>query len=538
MSILAEKLRKISSGLNFPLKENPASSPETEINEPLVRFEPEEGTEEIERYWVDEPYAFVSILKRNRDFFYHVVEPELNSFERSLLDEVILMIGDVLTLKKVTDLDEITREDKYELLRDKIATLLSDHFRITEGSFEKIFYYIKRDFVDFGKISPIMYDPHIEDSWCNGVDIPVYVFHASYRNLITNITFDNDEDIAAFVMRVAHQSSRHISKSSPILDTIMKDGSRINITYGYEISPKGSSFSIRKQKKTPLTPLDLIAWGTYSSRMIAYFWLCMENGKNILFCGGTASGKTSAMNAICMFIPLNIRIVTLEDTREIQLPHENWIPTVTREGITHEDIGRVDLEDLLRASLRQRPDYLLVGEVRGRESQILFQAMNAGHATCSTFHAGSPTEVINRFTNPPISVPVAMFSALDIICMQSNTYENGNEKRRVSEIAEITGISDKVNTRQIYVDNHGCSDFDYNASLVLEAIRKKRGWTAKELDSELARRKEYLEMMIAKSIRDYHRVVNWFDFFNKDPEKACCELKTYLPEPQIPMNYI
>jgi flagellar protein FlaI len=526
MGTLSEKIRKLSSDLNFPTKTSEDHTSEKESYEPIVTFEPEDGTEEMERYWVDEPYAFVSILKQNKDLFYRIAEPELDEFEKSLLDDVLLMIGDVLTLKEVADLDKIKKDDKYKLLKEKIATLLSDHPRISENSFEKIFYYMKRDFIDFGKISPIMNDPNIEDTWCNGVGIPVYVFHSSYGNLISNIEFENDEDIAAFVMRVAHQSSRHISKSSPILDTVMQDGSRINITYGHEISPKGSSFSIRKQKKAPLTPLDLVAWNTFTPEIMAYFWLCMEHGKNILICGGTASGKTSTLNAICMFIPLNIRVVTLEDTREIQLPHENWIPTVTREGIAHNETAKIDLEDLLRASLRQRPDYLLVGEVRGRESQILFQAMNAGHATCSTFHAGSPTEVINRFTNPPISIPVTMFTALDIICMQSSTYENGVERRRVSEIAEVIGISKGVLTEKIYA--HGGNEmFDYKGSKVLEDIKKRRGWTDKDLESDLIKRKKYLEMLIMKGIREYNQVIFWFDFFNKDAKKAHSELEQF-----------
>ncbi|WP_094227709.1 type II/IV secretion system ATPase subunit [Methanolobus psychrotolerans] len=524
MQKISDKIRKISSIKNKYVKSSDVIVQESDNYDPIVTFEPDIDTEEIERYWVDEPYAFISILKYDNDLLYHVAEPELDDIERSILDEVLFTIGDVLTLKKVKDLDKIDKENKYSLLKEKIKELLSDHSQLSTNSFEKIFYYMKRDFIDFGKISSIMRDPNIEDAWCNGVGIPVYIFHSSHGNLITNITFENDDDIAAFVMRVAHQSSRHISKSSPILDTVMQDGSRINITYGHEISPKGSSFSIRKQKKVPLTPLDLITWNTFSSEIMAYFWLCMENGKNILICGGTASGKTSTLNAVCMFIPLNIRIVTLEDTREIQLPHENWIPMVTREGISHDNVGNIDLEDLLRASLRQRPDYLLVGEVRGSESQILFQAMNAGHATCSTFHAGSPTEVINRFTNPPINVPAAMFTALDIICMQSNTYENGTEIRKVSKIAEITGVSESIDIQDVFIWNKLNDHFEYHHSKVLSEIRIRRGWNEEELRDNLNIRKRFLETLISKNIRDYNEVTFWINYFNKSPAKSIQDL--------------
>jgi flagellar protein FlaI len=531
MNVLSEKVREITETLSgFSLFGNKEEDfPEENAFGKIIDFEasPREG--EIERYWVDKTYAFVSIIRNtgNRSLFYHISEPELDDFEKSLLDEVTLMIGDVLTLNDVSDLDEITVDDKTKLLRDKTNELLSDYPKLSRTSFEKIFYYIRRNYIHFGKINPIMRDPRIEDAWFNGPGIPVYVFHTAYGNLITNVTFENDDDIDTFVMRIAHQSMHHISKSSPILDTVMHDGSRINITYGYEVSPKGTSFSIRKQKEVPITPLDLISWNTFPSEIMAYFWLAMVGGKNILFCGGTATGKTSSMNAICMFIPPNIRIVTLEDTREIQLPHENWIPIVTREGVTTNETGKIDLEDLLKASLRQRPDYLLVGEVRGRESQILFQAMNAGHATCSTFHAGTPKEVINRFTNPPISVPVAMFTALDIISMQSNTYENGAEIRRVSEVAEVVGVSNNVETKTTFIWDPVTDTFSYRGSKVLEEIRNRRGWTPEELRMDLARRKMFLEMLLKKGVRGYQELFDWFDAFNRNPDRAVTELSGY-----------
>ncbi len=489
------------------------------LNEDLVSFTVPEGFDEVERYWVDEPYSFVSILYDTirSDTKYIVVEPKLNRFEKTLLEEVIMMLEDVLTLKGVENMDEFESVDRSELLREKTSSILSEYSKLDTRSFEKIFYYVKRDFVEFGKISAIMRDHSVEDIWCNGVGIPMYVYHSGYGDLPTNIVFDTDDELDSFVMRIAQQGGRHLSKSNPILDTVMKEGSRINITYSHDITPKGSSFSIRRQKKVPLTPLDLIAWKSFSAEMMAYFWLCMENHKNILLCGGTATGKTSALNAICMFIPLNIRIVTLEDTREIQLPHENWIPTVTRDGVSNTDAATIDLEDLLRASLRQRPEYLLVGEVRGREAEILFQAMNAGHATCSTFHGGTPKEVINRFTNPPISVPPAMFTALDVICMLSNSYENGTEKRKVSVVAEVTGVGKGVHTKDAFNWDVVTDNFDFAGSGVLEDIRKRRGWSAGEVEGIMQTRAKFLIKLIENGIRDYDSVVRWINAYCKNP---------------------
>jgi flagellar protein FlaI len=491
------------------------------FDEKIVEFEIPAEYEEIERYWVDEPYSFISVIYHieKKDYLYHIAEPKLNRFEKTLLEQLFMELGDVLTLKGIEDIDNLTDSRKIELLREQVEKILSEYSDLTPRSFEKVFYYVKRDFVEFGQITSIMRDPRIEDMWCNGVGIPIFIHHTIYGNVVTNIVFTSSEELNSFVMRIAQNSGRHLSKATPILDTVMKDGSRINITYGTEVSPKGSSFSIRKQKKVPITPLDLIAWKTFTSEMMAYFWLCMENGKNILFCGGTASGKTSSLNAICMFIPMDVRIVTLEDTREIQLPHENWIPTVTRDGLNSNDIGTVDLNDLLKAALRQRPEYLLVGEVRSVEAQILFQAMNAGHATCSTFHAGNPTEVINRFTHAPINVPVAMFTALDVISMQSSSYEKGVQRRRCSVVSEVVGISKDVELKDCYVWNPHNDGVENKGSFILGEIRNRHGWTLEELTQKLVEKQRFLDLMIERGIRDYASVVAWLDAFRKNPER-------------------
>ncbi|MDK2796230.1 MAG: archaeal flagellar protein FlaI, partial [Archaeoglobaceae archaeon] len=218
----------------------------------------------------------------------------------------------------------------------------------------------------------------------------------------------------------------------------MPDGSRIQLTLGKEVTDHGSTFTIRKFREEPVTPVDLIAWKTFSAEQMAYLWLCIENKKSLIFAGGTASGKTTSMNAISLFIPRRAKIVTIEDTRELMLPHENWIPAVTRDAF-HGEKGKIDMYDLLRAALRQRPEYIIVGEVRGREALTLFQAMTTGHTTYSTLHADSVSGAIHRLENPPIEVPRAMLEALNIISVQAQTYVNDRRVRRNIEIAEIVG---------------------------------------------------------------------------------------------------
>ncbi|MBU4222674.1 MAG: type II/IV secretion system ATPase subunit [Euryarchaeota archaeon] len=485
-----------------------------EIHGPLVSFAPPDGAEEVERYWVDEPCAFISIIYNNNEYLYNVIEPELNAFEKLVLEEVHDELRDIISF----DIDEIEKLDRCKLIREKTEKACLEYADLNPVSFEKVFYYIKRDFIEFKELSALMRDQFLEDIWCNGVDIPIHVFHKAYGAICTNITIKSEDELNSFAMYLAQQSGYHLSASNPIVDASMRDGSRINITYGREISPKGSSFSIRRFRKKPLTPVDLVAWKTFSSELMAYFWLCVENRKNIIISGGTASGKTASLNALSMFIPSNLRIVTLEDTREIQLPHINWVPMVTRDSTSVDGRGGVDFHYLLRTSLRQRPEYLLVGEVRGEEAQILFQAMNTGHITFSTLHAGSVTEVLNRLTNPPINVPVAMFSALDIICMQGIAYELGGEKRRVKIVAEVTEVSKEIKTKEAFIWNPHKDEFEFKGSKVLEEIRDKHGWSEAELSVELEQRKNFLEKMILRGIRDYEDVSSWINSYRKNPK--------------------
>ncbi len=497
--------------------------PERDENiEGLLNYIPPDGWVEVERYWADRPFSFISILKNPKERYtaYRVIEPTLTDFEYVLLEEVKMYLEDILTLQTISDLESLTVEGKIEMLWENIYRILTDFSQNDPLTHIKIFYYVKRDFIEHGKISAIMRDHNIEDIWCNGVSMSVHVYHTGYRNLETNVIFDSHEELDAFVMRIAQHAGRHLSTATPILDTIMTDGSRINITFSTEVSPRGTTFSIRRLKKTPITPLDLIAWKTFSSEIMAYFWICVENHRNIIFCGGTATGKTSAMNAICMFIPSQVRIVSLEDTKEIQLPHSNWVSTVTRENMPGMAMYQIDLEGLLKAALRQRPEYLLVGEVRGKEAQILFQAMNAGHATCSTFHAGNVKEVVNRFTHQPLDVPVAMFSALDIICILTIVYKEGTEKRRVLEVGEVKDVTDIVQTHIAYQWNEPIDRFDFTHSYALEYIRNKRGYSHEGLMNEIAQRARFLELLISTGIREYHEVVEWIHEYHKHGTEA------------------
>lgn len=324
-----------------------------------------------------------------------VVEPVLDPYETEVLNELEDALRDVLEEKVVEE-----GKLKEEILKENVDLLIRDmRLNLSAKLYYKILYYIVRDFIYYERITPLMLDKMLEDISCNGYNLPIYVFHRNYANLETNILFEESDELDSFVITLAQKCGKHISIAEPILDATMPDGSRLQMTFGREVTDNGSTFTIRKFRDQPITPIDLVAWGTFSAEQMAYLWLCIENKKSLIFAGGTASGKTTSMNAISLFIPRRAKIVTIEDTRELMLPHENWIPAVTREAF-HGEKGTIDMYDLLRAALRQRPEYIIVGEVRGKEALTLFQAMATGHTTYSTLHADSVNGVIHRLENP------------------------------------------------------------------------------------------------------------------------------------------
>jgi flagellar protein FlaI len=488
---------------------------------PMALFPGLEGYEEVERYWVDEPYAFVVILynESTNNYLYYVAEPSLTVFEKELLVEVFDRLQDVLMME---NLDATT--DKRELLKDKTTQIINDYIgKIDTKSYYKILYYINRDYLEFGKINPIMHDNFIEDISNNGFDTPVFLYHKNYENIMTNIVFA-ERQLDSYVIKLAQRCGKHISIAEPMVDATMPDGSRIQMTLGKEITTRGSTFTIRKFKEVPITPIDLIAWNTFSSEEMAYMWLCIENNKSLIFSGGTASGKTSSLNAVSLFIPPKAKVISLEDTRELKLPHMNWIPGLTRDSFTADGKGAIEMFALLKAALRQRPEYLLVGEVRGKEALTLFQAMSTGHTTFSTMHADSVESAIHRLENPPISVPRTMITALDIISIQAQTYLKNKRVRRNMKLVEINDIDPNtrnIRTNDIFNWNSATDKFDrVGESRVIAEIAQRRAWSKRELNAELIRRQRVLEYMLNNNIREFKQIAAIIHAYAVRPERV------------------
>jgi len=443
----------------------------------------------LEQYWVVEPYSYVKIERvRNEGFTYVVVEPAISQKEKTILMETYAHLRDII----IYDDTEKSRDERIDPVA--VARIIRQFDPdITEDRVEILKYYIRRDLTGYGPLEVLMRDPALEDLSCNGHDLPVFIFHRSYGSLPTSIYFTESE-LNQFVLKLAQKANKQMSLSNPMVDATLPNGARIQITYSEVVSTKGSSFTIRKFRAEPMTPLDLIRFGTYNAETLAFLWLAIEHRKSLLVVGGTASGKTSMMNAVSLFIPQNAKVVSLEDTREIQLPHRNWLPTQTRELNVEGIKGDIDLFSLLKACMRQRPEYIIVGEVRGVEAQTLFQAMNSGHATLSTIHAGSVHEAINRLTHDPINVPPVMFQALDLVVVQS-IYTLGKTRiRRCLSIHEIEVTKHgEINAIPLFEWDiqHDTFRKVSHKSKVLDEIAFHCGWDAEEMERQLKKREEF-----------------------------------------------
>jgi flagellar protein FlaI len=491
------------------------------LEEDFFDFSYLDDHEEVERYWLNKPYAYVSILRDEdkHDDIYYVVEPNLDEFEEYVSDDLLEMLRDVITYIDVPE-----GEDRSEEFKRVSEELISEYSGgMSDGSLHKIYYYLRRDFSGYGKIDPFMHDRNVEDISCNGTGVSVYVYHRNYRDLITNVAFEKESNLNSFVVRLAQKSGRHVSVSNPLVDASLPDGSRIQLTFGTDISTRGSNFTIRRLSDVPITRVDLIRWNTFSLEEMAYFWLCIEKNKSLIFAGGTASGKTTSMNAVSFFIPPKSKVVSIEDTREITLPHDNWISNVTRQPFVSGDRGGVDMYDLLQSSLRQRPEHILVGEIRADPEVALtfFQAMGTGHTAYTTFHADSIDSLIDRLENEPLNVPRRMLQALDTVCVQKQIVYGGKRVRRSSEIVELPdeGDPDTIKTNKVFgwdstTDGHRKT----GKSSLLESIRVSNGWTESRLEKELQRRKDVLEYLIEEDITDHEEVGKTIHMFWHDQD--------------------
>lgn len=381
---------------------------------------------------------------------------------------------------------------------------------------QNILYHIKAAVFGWGKLEPLRLDKDIEDISCVGWEYPIYIYHRTYRDLETDIRFDTPEELDRQITLFAQKAGRQISLANPIIDANLEDGSRIQITYGTEVSPRGSAFTIRKFKNNPYSVIDLIKNRTFTAEQMTYLWFAVEYGHSILIIGSTASGKTTTLNAVTQFIPSLAKIVTLEDTHELMLCHGNWQPSV----VPPQGTAQITLFDLVTAAMRQRPEYLIVGEVRGKETAAMFQAINTGHTSLSTFHAGDFRNAVNRLENPPLNIPKTLIESLDIVLTQNRFIRNGEQIRRGTEILEIIGRDETgycTNTVFSRPKDADTAEFCGTAKIAGE-ICKKTGMTLENLRDEAKRRIKFLKRLCEEEVTDFAAVSAALESYRRENE--------------------
>ena len=552
--------------------------------EKTVPLEKKGHFREEQRYWVNKPFSFVVIFHstKENEKKYYLVQPHRNEIENDLtefltgkLRSSIKYAEEGVSADRKDNRRQVIEDETYELLerydiysrpdgespfdavtdrfdiseeglggrvlhalgwdgtscqtagldgiaaRPESAVMSEDPETLSEYQVEKLLYFLKRDFIGYERIDGIKHDINVEDISCDGYNSPVFVYHSDYEQIISNV-YHGEEELDDFVVKLAQRSGKGISKRSPQVDATLPDGSRAQLTLGREVSDHGTNYTIRQFKDVPFTPIDLINWNTFSLDEMAFLWLCIENHKSLIFAGGTASGKTTSLNAVSLFIPSNSKIVSIEDTREVELPQRNWIASVTRPSFSEDGKGDIDEFDLLEAALRQRPDYIVMGEIRGEEGRTLFQVMSTGHTTYTTFHADSVGEVLKRFTTEPINVSKTMFTALDLVSIQTSTRVNGNKVRRNKTLTEINRYdaeNDEINVQDVYQWQAESDEFlQMTDSNTLEEIKFDRGWSQQTIDEEIFTRQAVLAYLLKNGLNTYTQVAATFQAFINDPE--------------------
>lgn len=469
------------------------------------------GFKVLEKYPLYEPFAHVVIAQNPKtgEYKYILDELQLDPLERGVYNRILeILIAEIESPK-----EEIGDPRKFFAQE---AKKIVDKYRISLGwlpdvSWYKILYHAERDLVGFGQIDPLMRDPNIEDISCDGVNKPVYIWHQKHESLETNIAFQTDEELDNIIVKLVHMGGKHVSSAFPIVDASLPGKHRLAVCYRREVTPFGTAFTIRKFREEPYSIIDLINIGTFSEEMAAYLWLCLENRASIMVLGGTAAGKTTALNTLACLIKPGSKIITIEETAELNLPLENWVSLISRQsyGLGGSNVGEVSLFDLVKSSMRHRPDILVVGEVRGQEAYVLFQALATGHGGMCTMHAENLDSAVKRLTQKPMEIAPAYIPLMNIVLsIQRVHISKGTEKKAFRRVLNLNEIADYGDNRTIFKwvpekDGH-LSSFD--KSVMLSGISERTGATRKDLLDEIARRKDVLHWMRERNIRSYKDV--------------------------------
>ncbi len=482
---LREYVEKVKKELGMPVFYKTLTRDMAEIIEPNIIYP---ATEDV--------FVHVYRDRETGELVYAIIEPKIPEDVKEVYDKV---------LAKIVELAADTKSLEAEEVLEELARKAFQELKLPDELFDAVYYNLRKNLVGYGIWDAFFHDQYLEDVRNAGLD--TYVVHKVWHNMRTNISFPDEKALDMYAFDLGLRMNKRVSTTKPIIDGILpKTKARVNIIFGKEVSKSGTSISIRLVEKEPMSIVNIIELGTISPELAAYLWLAIENGMSIFFCGPTASGKTTTMRATAVFIKPDAKIYSVEDTPEVYVPHKNWQATVAKEG-------RADMFDLLKASLRSRPNYIIVGEIRGREGNIAFQAMQTGHPVMSTFHGGNIKKIIQRLTGPPINVPPPYITNLNIVVIQRAFRRGERVIRRVTSVHEIESYVEGkgVLTREVFrfdpIDDRIEFIGRFNSYILEKKIALFAGYSdPREIYKELDLRARILREMQKRGINRYSQV--------------------------------
>jgi flagellar protein FlaI len=517
------KLHKESAQKQDEVQEAMKIEPELAASLDMRKWSVPEGHTEVEYYPLRPPFSYAAVVQSEEtlEYLYVLDELPLSKNERDGYSR----LRNILEYELQAPEGEETLEESF---RRQMPKIVADHQKlfgeVSQVGIRKILYYLERDIVGYGKIDPLMYDDYVEDIGCGGVDKPIFLWHRKYENIKTDLAFRDEQDLDDFIMRVVHKAGKHVSIAFPIVDVTLPEKHRLAVSFGKETTPSGTAFTIRKFRKDPFTIIDLIDNETIDESIAAYLWLLMENKMSVMIIGATGAGKTTALNAVACLTRPNYKIISVEEVAEINLPHENWTSTIARSGFGVEGEGEITLYDLIKSAVRHRPDLVIVGEVRGEEAYVLFQALATGHGGLCTLHAEDTDTAIKRLTQPPMNIPQSIIPLMNCVInvrhVRTPVFLESGKRLSSRKFISISEIRDANSFHEVFTWNPSTDAFQENIaeSYLLKKMAASIDIPIEKLIDELEYRKRVLIHMVEHGIRDYRSVNKVLSKYYNNPQ--------------------